>query len=747
MADAYAATSPAAAAEHAGDAHAQAFDTAAGDSLSFGYELRDQLDIIDRYARNSIALIDDLRDMAQERAELEKDYASRLERQARSFARRRQKAGRSILGAGSSICAPGSDHAATPSDDPDEARSSIASALATLHTQTEESAKARQELSEQIINEVVNPLKFESRRIEEARNKHLQFAQTLRHLLDQARDQSDKARDAYRKQSASVDAVYNQYDKCPDHNAAQKLERDWNEALREKRERSNEYLLCVEAHNALRFEYYHHLFPAILNNFQELTEHAVWRARELINTFIDSSNLCMDTLRSHNDIVTASVAAVDACADSQLFIRTIRKDWIEPPNEEFKPYSETDAAILHTQYPMGTILMNTYLKYQEELDKAQGGIDGKNRELDGLRTLYESYYSNPSFGDAVKVRQDIIAEERSIALFRVPQVKIAAQKAMIDHAFGPEILGQIRPHAWKSSSKGSCPACGSGLSLFNKGHSCTSCNVAAHSKCQIRLPPMCGADIESQMKRETETPRPSGAAGAVSRINANSGASRPVSMMSQASSSGGSMRSTSGLSLGVSPGGGSGGSPFPNSPLGAQSPVVAGGSATAGGSAHLHSAKVLFDFSGSGSDELTVKTGDEVQVILASDPSFAEADEGWFHVIHQGIRGLIPIAYTDFDAALLHAAPAPAAAAAAAPVGVASPVAATPAGDGSTGATYLFQARALYDYSGGSEQELSLTEGSIINVISTDQDGSGWWMGELNGKVGEFPGNYIERID
>lgn len=54
------------------------------------------------------------------------------------------------------------------------------------------------------------------------------------------------------------------------------------------------------------------------------------------------------------------------------------------------------------------------------------------------------------------------------------------------------------------------------------------------------------------------------------------------------------------------------------------------------------------------------------------------------------------------------------------------------------------RARAVFDYVAEEENELSFKEGDIITI--TYQDDSGWWEGELAGKSGLFPGNYVELI-
>lgn len=55
------------------------------------------------------------------------------------------------------------------------------------------------------------------------------------------------------------------------------------------------------------------------------------------------------------------------------------------------------------------------------------------------------------------------------------------------------------------------------------------------------------------------------------------------------------------------------------------------------------------------------------------------------------------------------------------------------------------QFRALYDYNPQETNELSFKEGDIINLIEKFPD-SEWWKGECKGKVGLFPGNYVEPV-
>ncbi|KAM6942246.1 proto-oncogene vav isoform 2-T2 [Lycodopsis pacificus] len=56
----------------------------------------------------------------------------------------------------------------------------------------------------------------------------------------------------------------------------------------------------------------------------------------------------------------------------------------------------------------------------------------------------------------------------------------------------------------------------------------------------------------------------------------------------------------------------------------------------------------------------------------------------------------------------------------------------------------LGQVRARYDFSARDRSELSLREGDTIKILSK-KGHSGWWKGEVYGRVGFFPANYVEE--
>lgn len=54
--------------------------------------------------------------------------------------------------------------------------------------------------------------------------------------------------------------------------------------------------------------------------------------------------------------------------------------------------------------------------------------------------------------------------------------------------------------------------------------------------------------------------------------------------------------------------------------------------------------------------------------------------------------------------------------------------------------------RVLFPYDPTNEDELELKEGDVITILSKELPDKGWWKGELKGKIGVFPDNFVQVL-
>lgn len=57
------------------------------------------------------------------------------------------------------------------------------------------------------------------------------------------------------------------------------------------------------------------------------------------------------------------------------------------------------------------------------------------------------------------------------------------------------------------------------------------------------------------------------------------------------------------------------------------------------------------------------------------------------------------------------------------------------------------QARVIYEYEPMNDDELAMKPGDIIDILDKEIEDVGWWKGELNGKIGVFPDNFVQLLE
>ncbi|XP_034830215.1 SH3 domain-containing kinase-binding protein 1 isoform X1 [Maniola hyperantus] len=131
--------------------------------------------------------------------------------------------------------------------------------------------------------------------------------------------------------------------------------------------------------------------------------------------------------------------------------------------------------------------------------------------------------------------------------------------------------------------------------------------------------------------------------------------------------------------------------------------------------------RAVFSYQPANPDELPLSVGDVLEVL-------GEVEEGWW----QGRRGARVGVFPSNFVVMLEPPPAQPAPVEPAPALPPKPV--------------KEQCRVLFPYAAVNDDELTLVEGEIVNIVSKDAPDRGWWKGELHGRVGLFPDNFVQLL-
>ncbi|XP_047608608.1 F-BAR and double SH3 domains protein 2 isoform X2 [Phacochoerus africanus] len=153
--------------------------------------------------------------------------------------------------------------------------------------------------------------------------------------------------------------------------------------------------------------------------------------------------------------------------------------------------------------------------------------------------------------------------------------------------------------------------------------------------------------------------------------------------------------------------------------------------------------KVVYSYKASQPDELTIEEHEVLEVIEDGDM------EDWVKARNKvGQVGYVPEKYLQFptSSSLLSMLQSLAALDSRSHTSSNSTEAELVSGSLNGDASVCF-VKALYDYEGQTDDELSFPEGAIIRILNKEnQDDDGFWEGEFSGRIGVFPSVLVEEL-
>ncbi|KAF9136636.1 hypothetical protein BGX30_010981 [Mortierella sp. GBA39] len=683
---------------------------------AFGAELKDQIPTINQHIVNGISFLNEFRDFCKERANIERDYAHRIEALVRKYQHKKEKKTALTTQNGGVPASP-----LEPDFDPalnDETTSSRA--WTSILNDTEALLRDRQQFSENLISKVYDPLKVLATKKDEARKKHVQFAQKLLAEREKSAQERDKAKAKYDASCEEVENSKQKQERAYDEKNQEKLKRSYYQDILDMNNNKNSYVLALQVLNAHRKKYYDQDLPELSNNMQALDESRIEGLKEVWEGYIRLESKLNTDAQTHLDSMMQAVQAVDVSVDSAIFVRTHRTAWTAPldlPFESSHTFNDTEELVLDDNARV--FLSNKLMKLRRKHAQATVDINGRLKDMEGLLNLKNAYIEKNSLGDPEEVQESILEASRAITVLQTMSALYEAEINTIIQTIGDTGV-QNQPHDFKAASftiPTSCDYCQSTIwGIAKQGFTCRDCGFNCHSKCEMKVPPNC-SNVKGGAKAQRNSILGGGPPSASSPTSTFSTLSslppdlaptgtaiselKHRASLRESSSSSGALAGASASAAAAA--------------AAARSPQASKrGAPQAGshGSLNQLQAHVIYDYDASSPGELTVRVGDVVTILEGDDDQ-----SGWVTGQVNGSSGLIPLSYIEMEQ--FYEAP--------------------------TEPAPIQKVRALYDYDAQSNLELTIHEGDIVVLTSTDCS-EGWWEGTLRGVTAQFPANYVELI-
>ncbi|KAG0042311.1 hypothetical protein BGZ83_000610 [Gryganskiella cystojenkinii] len=652
--------------------------------VSFGAELKDQIPTINQHLVNGVAFLNEFRDFCKERANIERDYAHRIETLVRKYQHKKEK--KTALnqnGVPASPLEPDFDSGLNDG-------TTTARAWTSILNDTEALCRDRQMYSEALISRVYDPLKVLATKKDDARKKHVQFAQRLLSERDKSSQERDKAKSKYDASCEEVESSKQKQERAYDERNQERLKRSYYQDILDMNNNKNSYVLALQVLNTHRRKYYEQDLPQLSDNMQALDESRIEGLKDIWGGYIALEVKLTADAKAKLDSMTAAVSAIDAAVDSAVFVRSRRAPWSTPADQPFESsptFNDTEELVVDDNARV--FLSNKLMKLRRKNAQSTVDISARVKDLEGLQNLKEAYLGNRSLGDPDDVNENILETQRSITVLQTMGALYEAEINSIVQTMG-ETGVQNQPHDFKAASftiPTSCDYCQSTIwGIAKQGFTCRDCGYNCHSKCEMKVPPNCSNVKGGAKAQRNSIIIPNIPAGGTTSSAHNTMSSLPPEYAPSAT-------------------------PISDLPKRASIPPAFRESAASNSSLSHTQAHVLYDYDAASPGELTVRAGDVVTVLENDDGS------GWVACQSGSATGLIPATYIEVEQ--FYEAP--------------------------TEAAPVQRVRALFDYDAQSDLELSIRTGDVLVLTSTDCS-EGWWEGTLNGITAQFPASYVEMM-
>ncbi|KAE8257321.1 hypothetical protein A4X13_0g2439 [Tilletia indica] len=697
--------------------------------MSFGSALPDQFAPIAAAVGANIAIAQDLAAIfLTERSALEREYAQKLQalvKKARAAKDKRLT---------ESIAGPDPSKAWSPDA---VRRSTLHTFLNTLFTGTEQIAQHHAQAADALAT-CSTELSTAARRKEENRKRQSQYCQQLITERDDVYATRLKAKAKYDELCSEVESARQKREKAAsDDRHADRAAKQFEQAEVDMWNGKNAYIIAIAKANASKTKFYRQDLPAAQDTLQRLWSINTSRITSILNRSLTNLQQLTESVQTQLTQIIEKASSVKCTDDNALFIEYNHRRFVEPSDWAFEPCQGFfDTPEMTTAGSPKTVLQNVLIRDRKKIADVSNTIESKRRELVGLEELCDAYQGNEKLGNVDDVMDNLVESRRQFSTLDTSKTLLVAEITEITRAIGDD-EGEARPHRFKHQAFAvptTCNLCaGTIWGLSKQGAVCKPCGYTAHIKCEIKVPANCKN-------------APSSLAGSSGLGSGATTVSRASSVYSTATTS-----STSTLNSATTRGGLS-----RMTMTNAFSPPNLAGFPLR--------ARVLYSFDATSPFETSVREGKVVDV-LEED----EDGSGWTKVKSgAGEQGLVPTTYIEFiapgdeendgtgeeedeqpnlgelDGDAIEGGSGISGSGGTLK-GRSSAAAAVPVLPGGGGTERV---RALYDFTGGTTDELSLRAGDVVQLTPNGFGyAEGWCEGVLeDGRKGIFPSSYVERL-
>ncbi|KAM5256384.1 LOW QUALITY PROTEIN: formin-binding protein 1-like [Ctenodactylus gundi] len=386
-------------------------------AMSWGTELWDQFDSLDKHTQWGIDFLERYAKFVKERIEIEQNYAKQLRNLVKKYCPKR-------------------------SSKDEEPRFTSCMAFFNILNELNDYAGQREVVAEEMAHRVYGELMRYAHDLKTERKMHLQEGRKAQQYLDMCWKQMDNSKKKFERECREAEKAQQSYERLDnDTNATkadvEKAKQQLNLRTHMADENKNEYAAQLQNFNGEQHKHFYVVIPQIYKQLQEMDERRTLKLSECYRGFADSERKVIPIISKCLEGMVLAAKSVDERRDSQMVVDSFKSGFEPPGDFPFEDYSQhiyraiSDGTIsasrqesgkmdpkatvgkakgklwLFGKKPKGPALEDfSHLPPEQRRKKLQQRIDELNRELqkesdqkDALNKMKDVYEKNPQMGD------------------------------------------------------------------------------------------------------------------------------------------------------------------------------------------------------------------------------------------------------------------------------------------------------------------------------------------------------------
>uniref|UniRef100_A0A3P9LT50 Formin binding protein 1-like n=1 Tax=Oryzias latipes TaxID=8090 RepID=A0A3P9LT50_ORYLA len=287
--------------------------------MSWGTELWDQFDNLDKHTQWGIDFLERYAKFVKERLEVEQNYAKQLRNLVKKYCPKRSK--------------------------DDEPRFTSCLSFYSILNELNDYAGQRELVAEEMALKVYNELMRYSLDLKAERKHHLQEGRKAQQYLDQCWKQMDNSKKKFERECKEAEKSQLNYERLDsDINATKsEVEKAKNQFYMRTHmadESKNEYAAQLQNFNGEQWKHFNNAIPHIFKNLQHMDERRTVKLGETYRSFAEAERKVIPIISKCLDGMVTAAKAVDEKKDSSLVVESFKSGFEPPGDFPFEDFSQ-----------------------------------------------------------------------------------------------------------------------------------------------------------------------------------------------------------------------------------------------------------------------------------------------------------------------------------------------------------------------------------------------------------------------